>query len=143
MNSIVLIGRLTRDAELNYLPSSGTAKTTFTLAVNRDYKNKDGEIETDFIPVEFLGKRAETIVNYIRKGSLVGVNGNLRIERYTDELGNHRAFAKVFGNNIQFLDSKKNNIDDDKNNNPTFEPHFADKLDPNGFQAIDDDDIPF
>lgn len=143
MNSIVLIGRLTRDAELNYLPSSGTAKTTFTLAVNRDYKNKDGEIETDFIPVEFLGKRAETIVNYIRKGSLVGVNGNLRIERYTDELGNHRAFAKVFGNNIQFLDSKKNNIDNDKNNNPTFEPHFADELDPNGFQAIDDDDIPF
>lgn len=143
MNNIILIGRLTKDPELSFIPGSETAKAVFTLAVSRDFKNKNGEVETDFIPVEFLGKKAETIVNYIKKGSLVGVNGNLRIDIYKDQQGNYKSYTKVFGNNIQFLDSKKNNTDSNKNNNPAFEPHFTDGLAPNDFQAIDDDDIPF
>ena len=95
MNIITLIGRLTRDVELSYVPNTGTAKADFALAIPRDFKNKDGEKEVDFIPVEFMGKKAENIAKYIEKGSLVAVQGNLRIDRYTDKQGNKRTYTKV------------------------------------------------
>ena len=69
MNIVTLIGRLTRDVELSYVPNTGTAKADFALAIPRDFKNKDGEKEVDFIPVEFMGKKAENIAKYIEKGS--------------------------------------------------------------------------
>ncbi|HFL3855702.1 TPA: single-stranded DNA-binding protein, partial [Clostridioides difficile] len=58
MNSVILIGRLTKDPELKYIPGSGTAVSTFTIAVDRDYIKKDGTKETDFIPIEVMGKLA-------------------------------------------------------------------------------------
>ncbi len=136
MNNVILIGRLTKDAELSYLPSTGTAKAVFILAVNRDFKNKNGERDTDFIPVEFMGKKAENLVKFIKKGSLVAINGSLRIDRYVDESGDHKSYAKIFGNNIQFLDSKKDKEDKE---NKDFVPNF----DTSDFQAVEDDDVPF
>ena len=137
MNIVTLIGRLTRDVELSYVPNTGTAKADFALAVPRDFKNKDGEKEVDFIPVEFMGKKAENIAKYIEKGSLVAIQGNLRIDRYTDKQDNKKTYTKVWGNNIQFLDNKNNKTDQD--NNIDFVPHF----DTSDFQSIEDDDVPF
>ena len=136
MNNVVLVGRLTKDPELRYIPNSGTPVATFTIAIDRDYKKKDGTKETDFIPIEIIGKAAEFCANYITKGRLVAIQGNLRVDRYQTQDGENRTFTKVSGRSVQALDYPKDNQQGTNNiTNPG--------LDPNGFQAIDDDDIPF
>ena len=136
MNSVSLVGRLTKDPELRYIPNSGTPVATFTMAIDRDYKKKDGTKETDFIPIEVIGKAAEFCANYITKGRLVAIQGNLRVDRYQTQDGENRTFTKVSGRSVQALDYPKDNQQGTNNiTNPG--------LDPNGFQAIDDDDIPF
>ena len=136
MNSVVLVGRLTKDPELRYIPNSGTPVATFTIAIDRDYKKKDGTKETDFIPIEIIGKAAEFCANYITKGRLVAIQGNLRVDRYQTQDGENRTFTKVSGRSVQALDYPKDNQQGTNNiTNPG--------LDPNGFQAIDDDDRPF
>lgn len=136
MNSVVLVGRLTKDPELRYIPNSGTPVATFTIAIDRDYKKKDGTKETDFIPIEIIGKAAEFCANYITKGRLVAIQGNLRVDRYQTQDGENRTFTKVSGRSVQALDYPKDNQQGTNNiTNPG--------LDPNGFQAIDDNDIPF
>ena len=133
MNNVVIVGRLTKDPELRYIPVSGTAVATFTLAIDRDYKNKDGSITTDFIPVEIMGKPAEFVANYITKGRLVGIQGSIRVDRYETPDGEKRTFTKVAGRNIQALESKS------KAEQGEQAPHEA----PAEFSAVDDDDVPF
>lgn len=132
MNNVVIVGRLTKDPELKYL-TSGTAVATFTMAIDRDYKNKDGSITTDFIPVEIMGKPAEFVANYITKGRLVGVQGSIRVDRYETADGEKRTFTKVAGRNIQALESKS------KVEQGEQAPQEA----PAEFSAVDDDDVPF
>lgn len=132
MNNVVIVGRLTKDPELRYL-TSGTAVATFTMAIDRDYKNKDGSITTDFIPVEIMGKPAEFVANYITKGRLVGVQGSIRVDRYETADGEKRTFTKVAGRNIQALESKS------KVEQGEQAPQEA----PAEFSAVDDDDVPF
>lgn len=132
MNNVVIVGRLTKDPELKYL-TSGTAVATFTMAIDRDYKNKDGSITTDFIPVEIMGKPAEFVANYITKGRLVGVQGSIRVDRYETPDGEKRTFTKVAGRNIQALESKS------KVEQGEQAPQEA----PAEFSAVDDDDVPF
>lgn len=142
MNSVVLVGRLTKDPELRYISGTGTAVATFTMAINRNYKKKDGTQETDFIPIEVIGKAAEFCANYITKGRLVAIQGNLRVDRYQTQTGENRTFTKVSARSVQALDYVKNdNNPSNLDENSNFEPTQG--LDPNGFQAIDDDDIPF
>ncbi|MDN9833866.1 single-stranded DNA-binding protein [Clostridioides difficile] len=135
MNNVILIGRLTKDPELRYIPGSGTAVSTFTIAVDRDYVKKDGTKETDFIPIEVMGKLAEVCANNLSKGRLIGVEGSIRVNSYEKE-GEKRTYTKVHANKIKFLDYKK----DDTEKEYMFEPKG---LDQQGFQAIDDPDIPF
>ncbi|HBG7257399.1 single-stranded DNA-binding protein [Clostridioides difficile] len=135
MNSVILIGRLTKDPELKYIPGSGTAVSTFTIAVDRDYIKKDGTKETDFIPIEVMGKLAEVCANNLGKGRLVAVEGSIRVNSYEKD-GEKRTYTKVHANKIKFLDYKK----DDTEKEYMFEPKG---LDQQGFQAIDDPDIPF
>lgn len=132
MNNVVLVGRLTKDPELRYL-TSGTAVATFTLAIDRDYKNKDGSITTDFIPVEIMGKPAEFVANYITKGRLVAIQGSVRVDRYETPDGEKRTFTKVAGRNIQALESKS------KAEQGEQAPQEAQAE----FSAVDDDDVPF
>ena len=132
MNNVVIVGRLTKDPELKYL-TSGTAVATFTMAIDRDYKNKDGSVTTDFIPVEIMGKPAEFVANYITKGRLVGVQGSIRVDRYETPDGEKRTFTKVAGRNIQALESKS------KVEQGEQAPQEA----PAEFSAVDDDDVPF
>lgn len=147
MNHVVLVGRLTKDPELKYIPGSGTPVASFTIAVDRDYVKKDGTKETDFIPVEVIGKSAEFCANYISKGRLVAIQGSIQVSRYETQTGEKRTFTKVSTLKIQALDSNRNRSENpyqsqgfESDAGPSFEPQG---LDPQGFQAIDDDDIPF
>lgn len=147
MNNVVIVGRLTKDPELKYIPGSGTPVATFTVAIDRDYKNKDGSTTTDFIPVEIMGKPAEFCANYITKGRLVGVEGSIRVDRYETPNGEKRTFTKVAGRNIQALESRgsaSGSVPDTGDNQfdaPKFEPSGI--VSPSEFSAVDDDDVPF
>lgn len=142
MNNVVLVGRLTKDPELRYIPGSGTPVATFTLAIDRDYKNRDGPTTTDFIPCEIMGKPAEFTANYVRKGRLVAVQGSIRVDRYVADDGNNRSFTKVAARNIQSLESaKKSGVQDENFEGPKFEP--SNVVSPSEFDAVNDDDVPF
>lgn len=135
MNNIILVGRLTRDPELRYIAGSGTPVANFAIAVDREF-SKEGKKETDFIDIQVWGKSAENCANYIGKGSQVAVQGALRVEQYMKDDENRKA-CRVRANRVQFLDSKNKT----KDSETTFIPGAG--LDPQGFSAIEDDDIPF
>ena len=105
VNKIFLIGRLTRDPELRYVPS-GQPVATFTLAVGRSFKNGQGERETDFIGVVAWRKSAELVTQYLSKGRLVAVEGRLQIRSYEAQDGTKRKVAEVITDRVQFLDRK-------------------------------------
>lgn len=151
MNHVVLVGRLTKDPELRYIPGTGTAVASFSISATIFFSKISINGNTDFIPVEVMGKPAEFCANYISKGRLVAIQGSIRVDNYQTQSGEKRTFTKVSARNIQALDSNKNRSDSpypNQNQNQGFEPSFEPSfepagLDPQGFQAIDDDDIPF
>ena len=134
MNQVILIGRLTRDPELRYISGSGTPVAQFGIAVDREFVGKDGKKETDFIDIQVWGKSAENCTNYIGKGSLVGIQGSLRIDNYKNEAGENRRAVRVNATRVQFLDNRKNN------NQQQFVPVG---LNTEEFDAINDPEIPF
>lgn len=101
----MLVGRLTRDAELRYT-GSGIAVASFTVAVERPYTNAQGERETDFINCVAWRKTAEIISNYTRKGSLVGVTGRMQTRNYTNNEGRKVYITEVVCENFQMLEPK-------------------------------------
>ena len=106
MNTTILIGRLVRDPENKYT-TAGKAVTTFTLAVDRQFTNQQGEREADFIPIITWQKLAETCANHLTKGRLVAVEGRLQIRTYDAQDGQKRKAAEVVANSVQFLDHGK------------------------------------
>ena len=111
LNHIVIMGRLTRDPELRRT-GSGTAVTSFTVAVDRDFSGKDGnEKETDFIDCVAWRNTAEFVQKYFAKGSVAVVSGRLQIRGWTDKEGNKRRTAEVVADNVYFGDSKKQSSD--------------------------------
>lgn len=104
LNKITLIGRLTRDPELRYT-TNGKAVARMTIAVDRQYKNKDGKRETDFIPAIAWSKLAEITCEYMKKGKLIAVHGSLQIRQYQDE-GIEKYISEVIANDIRFLEPK-------------------------------------
>lgn len=142
MNNIVLIGRLTKDPELRYIPTTGTPVSNFTLAVDREYKNKNGDKETDFLPVQIIGKSAEFCVNYIPKGRLVAIQGSVRVNKYIDQNTNeNKKYFIVVAKNIKSLESGKSK--ECKQENDSFDPKFEPSFNPDDFEYIEDNDIPF
>ena len=131
MNHVVLIGRLTKDVELKYIQGTGTPVANFAIAVDREFTGKDGKKEVDFIDIQVWGKSAENCSNYIGKGSLVGVQGSIRIDTYQNQAGENRKITRVNANRVQFLDTKRTEQENKINTN-TLE-----------FQEVDNDDIPF
>lgn len=140
MNHVVLVGRLTKAPEPGVIPGSGSSTSKFTMAVNRDYKNKEGKIPVDFIPVEVIGKVADFVNNYIGKGRLVAIQGSIRKEEYMKD-DEKRSITKVSAKSVQVLESIKKSEENNQTFTPSYEPPRG--LDPEGFQAIDDDEIPF
>lgn len=119
MNTIFLIGRLTRRPELKYT-SSNKAVCDFSIAVNRNYTNEDGKREADFINCQVWNKQAENLCKYQDKGNQIAVDANLRVQSYDDKDGNKRYSTFVLVNNIEYLESKKNdtkNVSNEKSKN--------------------------
>ena len=110
LNKIILMGRLTRDPELRRT-GSGTAVTSFTLAVDRDFKTQSGEKETDFIDIVAWRNTAEFVSKYFSKGRMAVVEGSLQIRDWTDKENNTRRSAEVIANNVYIADSKKETSD--------------------------------
>lgn len=106
LNRIVIMGRLTRDPELRRT-QNGTAVASFSLAVDRDFKNQNGEKETDFIDVVAWRNSAEFVSRYFTKGRMAVVEGRLQLRDWTDRDGNKRRTAEVIADNVYFGDSKR------------------------------------
>lgn len=102
MNKVILIGRLVRDAELSFLPGTGTPKVTFTLAVDRAYQKDKNNKKTDFIPCEQIGKHTEKLAQYLTKGKLITIEGELNIDQYEKD-GQKRSFTKVKVDRLEFI----------------------------------------
>lgn len=105
MNNVILMGRLTRDAELRYTPS-GKPVSQFTLAVQRNYKNKDGNYDADFINVVMWGKNGELLSSTVMKGQRVLIHGQIQVRSYTNKEGNKRLVTEVIANKFDYIESK-------------------------------------
>ena len=105
MNKVMLVGRLTRDPEMR-TSTSGMQIASFSLAVNRNFRNKEGNIEADFINVVVFGKQAENIGKYITKGQMLGVEGRIQTRSYDAQDGTKRYVTEVISENVEFLSSK-------------------------------------
>lgn len=106
INQVLLVGRLTRNIEVRYT-SSEKAVGNFTLAINRRFKNQNGEYETDFIDCVIFGKQAETMAQYTKKGDLIGVEGSIQKRAYEDKKGNKRYTTEIMVEKITFLQTNK------------------------------------
>ncbi|MBS8025564.1 MULTISPECIES: single-stranded DNA-binding protein [Streptococcus] len=105
INNVVLVGRMTRDAELRYTPSN-QAVATFTLAVNRNFKNQNGEREADFINVVIWRQQAENLANWAKKGALVGITGRIQTRSYDNQQGQRVYVTEVVAESFQLLESR-------------------------------------
>lgn len=169
INNVVLVGRLTKDPDLRYT-SNGTGVATFTLAVNRNFTSQSGEREADFINCVIWRKSAETLANYARKGTLLGVTGRIQTRSYDNQQGQRVYVTEVVAENFQLLESRSaseqrrttdtdtssasngssgfgnNNFNQNQSSQPSGMPNFdRDNSDPFGSSSIDisDDDLPF
>lgn len=105
INNVVLVGRLTKDPDLRYT-ANGAAVATFTLAVNRNFTNQSGDREADFINCVIWRKPAETLANYARKGTLLGVTGRIQTRNYENQQGQRVYVTEVVADNFQMLESR-------------------------------------
>jgi single-strand DNA-binding protein len=106
LNRVCLVGRLTADPELRYT-GSGLAVVNFRIAVDRDFKNQQGERETDFINCVAWKQRAEFVSNYIHKGNLVSVDGRLQVRSYETQDGQRRQAWDVIADSVNALESRR------------------------------------
>ncbi len=135
-NRIVLIGRLTKDPELSYA-QTGTAVCKCAVAVDREFSKNN---EADFIPLVAFAKTAETMKNFLHKGSLILVEGSLNIDKYDDRDGNKKTFTKVVVNRFNFMEKKNASSGSD------VDGHSEKKTEETVFFGSDEntsDDIPF
>ncbi len=151
LNCVILIGRLTKDPELKFT-SSGIASSTFSLAVNRDYTTQDGKREVDYINIVVWRQQAENCAKYLKKGSLVAVEGRIQTRNYDNNEGKKVYVTEIVAENVRFLDSKKSQ---DEGGYPAPPPPSnyskgqdrQDRQDPFGSSGekvnISDNDLPF
>lgn len=136
LNRIVIIGRLTRDPEVK-TTTSGNAVATFTVAVDRAFKDKNGNTETDFIPVVVWRGLAETCGRYLSKGKMCAVDGRMQIRTYEASDGSKRTVAEVVADSVRFLSLKENqgnNVSPSYEANPTATMDEFPEIDP--FEGI-------
>lgn len=105
LNSVCLVGRTTKDPELRYTPSN-VAVATFSLAVNRNFKDANGERETDFINCVIWRQQAENLANWAKKGALIGITGRIQTRSYENQQGQRVYVTEVIAENFQMLESR-------------------------------------
>ncbi|SDN88029.1 single-strand DNA-binding protein [Enterococcus faecalis] len=151
INNVTLVGRLTKDPDLRYT-QSGTAVGQFTLAVNRNFTNQQGDREADFINCVIWRKAAESFANYARKGTLIGLTGRIQTRNYDNQQGQRVYVTEIVVENFQLLESKEVNEQrrSSKPDQATFDKQATEKPDPldpfsKDVRPIDisDDDLPF
>lgn len=140
LNRVVLVGRLTKDPEMR-TTQSGIAVTTFTLAINRNFTNANGERQADFINCITFKKQAENVNNFLSKGKLAGVDGRIQSRSYDNQEGRRVFVTEVVCDSVQFLEPKSQNRNSNQQyNNQNNDNPFANA---NGPIDINDDDLPF
>ena len=137
MNSVNLIGRFTRDPELRST-EKGTSVCSFSIAVQRSFKNKDSEYEADFINCIAWKNSAEFISKYFKKGQQIGVQGELQTRKWSDDEGKTRYATEVIVRNTTFVGKSENNNNAQASSNE----NFGDLPTPD-MPNIDDEDLPF
>lgn len=149
INNVVLVGRLTRDPELRHTPQN-QAVATFGLAVNRQFKNANGEREADFINCVIWRQQAENLANFAKKGALIGITGRIQTRNYENQQGQKVYVTEVVADNFQMLESNKTqgqqaNKPQAQNKKPQApDPFKAPAADPfAGGTEISDDQLPF
>ena len=105
INSVVLVGRMVKDADLRYT-AQGQAVATFSLAVNRNFKSQNGEREADFISCVIWRKQAENLANWAKKGTLVGIEGRIQTRNYENSQGQRVYVTEVVAESFQVLENK-------------------------------------
>lgn len=155
INNVVLVGRMTRDADLQYT-ASNIAVATFNLAVNRNFKNQNGEREADFINCVIWRQQAENLANWAKKGALVGIVGSIRTRNYENQQGQRVYVTEVVADSFQLLESRnaqgqregnsqapsQNNYGNSGSQVPNFGNGFGD-FGSGTPMDISDDDLPF
>ena len=140
LNSICLVGRLTKDVDLRYTPSN-VAVATFTLAVNRTFKNENGEREADFINCVMWRQQAENLANWAKKGALIGITGRIQTRSYDNQQGQRVYVTEVVAETFQFLESKGQQDKQGQQRQAQQQaPDFSRQGAP---MDISDDDLPF
>lgn len=137
INNVVLVGRIVREPELRYTPQN-TAVATFTLAVNRRFKNAKGEREADFINCVIWRQPAENIANWAKKGALVGITGSIQVRNYENKEGQRVYVTEVLAYNFQMLESSSNKTEKGKTKSQQDKDPFAGSP-----MEVSDDDLPF
>lgn len=141
INSVSLVGRLTKDVDLRYT-QNGKAVANFNMAVNRPFKNAQGEQEADFINCNAWGKQAENLANYMKKGSQIGLTGRINARSYENQEGKRIFVTEVVADQVAFLESKSksSNQQGQQNSQQQNNDPFQGQGDP---IDISDDDLPF
>ena len=154
MNSVELIGRLTRDPEVRYTSGSQTAVATFTIAIDRPQRQDGGEKQTDFPRITVFGRQAETCEKYLKKGRLVAIQGRIQTGSYQNKNGDTVYTTDVVANRVEFIDwgGQQNGQGYQRSNDyqqtqkaPVQQSQPASQPDddmPDSFEAIDED-VPF
>lgn len=136
MNKIILIGRLARDPE--YRQSTvGTAMTNFTVAVNRNFKNKDGNYDADFLPCVAYRATADFVNKYFKKGSMISVEGRVQVRNYDAQDGTKRYVTEVVVENVEFVGGKNDNNTSNNTGNNGYYPDT-----PANTNIVDNSSIP-
>lgn len=130
INNVVLVGRLTKDPELRYTPSN-VAVASFSLAVNRNFKNQAGDREAVFISCIMWRQQAENFANWCKKGNLVGIKGRIQTRNYENQEGRRVYLTEVVAENFERLEKR-----DDTANRSNIEEQMP------GY-TLEEDDFPF
>lgn len=148
INNCVLVGRTTKDPELRYTPSN-VAVATFSLAVNRNFKDANGEREADFINCVIWRQQAENLANWAKKGALIGITGRIQTRSYENQQGQRVYVTEVVAENFQMLESRAAREGNQQNQGNTFQNGnsssggYNSQFGRSNPMDISDDDLPF
>ena len=142
INNVTLVGRLTKDVELKYTPAN-QAVAQFILAVNRTFKNANGEREADFINCVIWRKSAENFANWVKKGALIGITGRIQTRNYENQQGQRVYITEVIAENFQMLESRSQQQGQQQGQATQQQTKQPDPFAGGAPTSISDDDLPF